>query len=586
MVYGKLFMLLSPHDEREFVLEKQMVTLGRASDNDIVLPSPMISRHHARLQFSPDPLIEDVGSALGTSVGDQRIAEPCPLHSGDIISLAGVRLRFEAPRPDEIAPHTVVDLTDQAPAGLEKAALKATLTHTLLDAASDVAAEASRQDATLQVVVAESGPRLIIREEGISRDVRLGHEPLLIGRAAACQVVLSSGGCSRRHATVSPQGNEYVLTDTGSTNGTLVNGELIAGPHRLVDGDIITIGEAVIVYRGDKHDMLAPPLIHAEHRGGRQPVVFIPGLMGSELRRGRRVLWPNYPYLLSHPTALLPNSGPVEVAGIVSEVVVVPHFLKLDAYNRLTQYLETSMGYLLGIDLLEFPYDWRQDNRIIAGQLAAAIRSWRTTMGHGRVTIIAHSMGGLIARYYLDQLGGAEDVGRFIVMGTPHKGTAKIVATMLSGVGATPFDLAREKMRTVTLNGPSLYQILPRYPCVFDQAGKQVDLFADDSWLAEEHRPLLAGAAEFLAALHPQATVPTLCIFGYGRPTPSRIVVERQQQVLKLRRYDIEPVGDGGVVEESAILDGAEIHPVRQDHGALFTDPDVQRRLRYELMKH
>ncbi len=41
-----------------------------------------------------------------------------------------------------------------------------------------------------------------------------------------------------------------------------------------------------------------------------------------------------------------------------------------------------------------------------------------------RVDIVAHSLGGLIARYYIEHLGGAEQVGRLITIGSPHKGSA------------------------------------------------------------------------------------------------------------------------------------------------------------------
>ena len=586
MLHGKLFFVLSAKDEREFVLEKQTITLGRAADNDIFLPSPMVSRYHARLTFTPDPLLEDLGSSLGTTIGGEKISAPRPLQSGDIFSLADIRLRFEAPRPEETALRTIVDVANPGKPRLERAAIKATMTHTLLDVSPAVAAEASRQDATLQVVIAESGPRLVVREANLSRDVPLGKDPLVIGRAATCQLLLSSMGISHRHAEIWPQGDRYVVQDLGSTNGTLVNGEPITAPYFLADGDLISVGEAVVVYKSGKHQSLSFPGVQRSGSGARRPVVIVPGLMGSELRRGKLEIWPNYPYILSHPNILQPSSGPVDVVGMISEVVVVPHLIKLDGYSRLTQYLETNVGYMAGVDLLEFPYDWRQDNRLTAELLAARIVAWRQRMGHGPVTIIAHSMGGLVSRYYLDHLGGDEHVERLIVMGTPNLGIARGAITMLSGAGASPFNVARDKTRDIALNGPAYYELLPRYPCVVDTRGNEVDLFDDDSWLTAEHRHFLAGAAEFWDALNPQVTVSTLCIFGYGRPTPCRCVVERQDGALKLRSYDIEPVGDGGVAEQSAILEGADIHPVRQNHGALFTDPDVQRRLRLELMRH
>ncbi len=44
-------------------------------------------------------------------------------------------------------------------------------------------------------------------------------------------------------------------------------------------------------------------------------------------------------------------------------------------------------------------------------------------MGGGRVDLVAHSMGGLVARCYLQLLGGARRVDRLVTLGTPHQGT-------------------------------------------------------------------------------------------------------------------------------------------------------------------
>lgn len=76
---------------------------------------------------------------------------------------------------------------------------------------------------------------------------RFVEERILLGRAPECTIPLHDHGVSWQHATITPHGNdEYVLTDLHSTNGTLVNGALIAGPHRLSDGDKIVAGETVI----------------------------------------------------------------------------------------------------------------------------------------------------------------------------------------------------------------------------------------------------------------------------------------------------------------------------------------------------
>lgn len=67
-------------------------------------------------------------------------------------------------------------------------------------------------------------------------------DPLfLVGRDAQCDLVISDRQVSRRHAVVSQEDDQYVLKDLGSKNGTFVNGQELAGPYALQDGDEIQI---------------------------------------------------------------------------------------------------------------------------------------------------------------------------------------------------------------------------------------------------------------------------------------------------------------------------------------------------------
>jgi pSer/pThr/pTyr-binding forkhead associated (FHA) protein len=61
--------------------------------------------------------------------------------------------------------------------------------------------------------------------------------------------VVADPGASRRHAQIRHQDRGYVLTDLGSTNGTLVNGEFVNGSRPLMQGDRITIGNTVLEFR-------------------------------------------------------------------------------------------------------------------------------------------------------------------------------------------------------------------------------------------------------------------------------------------------------------------------------------------------
>jgi triacylglycerol lipase len=72
--------------------------------------------------------------------------------------------------------------------------------------------------------------------------------------------------------------------------------------------------------------------------------------------------------------------------------------------------------------LRAFSYDWRQSNTVIAQQISAEVDALLQRTGAKKVDIVAHSMGGLSARWYLKFLGGTAKVDRFVSIGTPHHG--------------------------------------------------------------------------------------------------------------------------------------------------------------------
>lgn len=87
--------------------------------------------------------------------------------------------------------------------------------------------------------VARPEPHLVLDN---GERVTLGAEPAVIGRLAGCAVVVSDLNVSRKHAQVRRQGGVFVVSDLGSTNGTLVNGARIDGECVLQDGDVISVG--------------------------------------------------------------------------------------------------------------------------------------------------------------------------------------------------------------------------------------------------------------------------------------------------------------------------------------------------------
>lgn len=72
-------------------------------------------------------------------------------------------------------------------------------------------------------------------------------EQLTIGRDATNGVAINDAEVSRKHARLVFQGGKYVLEDLGSTNGTFVNGQRLAGQVVLKPGDVVSLGEQIVL---------------------------------------------------------------------------------------------------------------------------------------------------------------------------------------------------------------------------------------------------------------------------------------------------------------------------------------------------
>jgi hypothetical protein len=76
----------------------------------------------------------------------------------------------------------------------------------------------------------------------------LSKEAVVIGRMEGCDVILPDAGVSRRHAEIRREGDEWVVIDLGSTNGTEINGKRV-NRHRLTPGDRLVLGETTLEFR-------------------------------------------------------------------------------------------------------------------------------------------------------------------------------------------------------------------------------------------------------------------------------------------------------------------------------------------------
>ena len=428
-------------------------------------------------------------------------------------------------------------------------------------------------------------PHLVFHLPHHTWEVQLTKDSMTIGRGDRTDVSIPDESVSVQHALIERRGKDYVIRDTGSTNGLWL-GKGRVEEHRLRDGDVLRLGRAKLVFKGgftsDELTLIGTPRI--DGKPARRPVVFVPGLMGSELWIGSERLWPDLRRIISNPELFrLPGDPRIEARGIVNEVVIVPHIIEQRQYSALGDYLVAGLGYTRGTDLLEFAYDWRHDVRLAAQRLAETIEGWQVT---APITIIAHSLGTLVTRYYVERLGGKRFVERIVLMGGPHYGTPKGLAGILSGPGLLPFGMGDERMRAVLATFPCAYQILPIYPCVVDQNGNYIDVLEDQTWLPQSQRPFLSAARSFRRELGTVSSVPTVSIFGYGLKTKLRIKIDRGPDGQWQKVDFVEDMaGDQSVPSGSAVLKDSEIHPVFQEHGSLYVDDDVRMRLKVELTR-
>ena len=245
------------------------------------------------------------------------------------------------------------------------------------------------------------------------------------------------------------------------------------------------------------------------------PVIVIPGLFGSKLRNratGAEV-WPgSAATILFHDyrdIALDFDRATLEVKpDDVEAFDIADAALGQDFYHQLLDTLQRFGGYVRGRPgeaprkderrYYVYAYDWRQDNVDSVLGLERLIEAIRRDYGDPslRVDIIAHSMGGLIARYYLrygpvDVLDGSEQlvtlygatrVRKLVLLGTPNMGSASSLHAFIAGEPIVFTRIPQEVLATL----PSGYQLFP-HPLVtwlIDTSGGALDddLFDGATW--------------------------------------------------------------------------------------------------------
>ncbi|HRJ56162.1 MAG TPA: FHA domain-containing protein [Anaerolineales bacterium] len=211
-----------------FELIKSEIVIGRDEGVDVVIPTPAVSRRHAKLSMEGNGyVIEDLGSSNGTFVNGERLRARKALNAGDEIKLGqAITLSYTAPATQESQKTAV----RPAPA---KPSQPAHLMQTMIG-----------EEPVVRSGTALGPPRLVVTIAGEKQQTyTLTSQSLSIGRVEGNDIVIPSQIVSSRHARLDKvDGGYQVSVIPEAKNPMLFEGRPLEGPRVLRHGDLLRLG--------------------------------------------------------------------------------------------------------------------------------------------------------------------------------------------------------------------------------------------------------------------------------------------------------------------------------------------------------
>lgn len=209
-----LIMRRGPEPGTIYRLNTPVVSIGRGNRSTIIIQDNEVSRDHVRLVLKDGVYeIEDLNSSNGTFINGQDITgskwtlqNTCIIELGDSITL---EFRPGEPGTDDLRTSRTANTFD------DTQFLQSYLVYL------------GRDENSQPAVYPLSGMNITV------------------GRSTACNIVVIEPELSREHFRLSLVGRTYSITDLGSTNGTMLNNEILEDTRPLNNGDIIQVGRSL-----------------------------------------------------------------------------------------------------------------------------------------------------------------------------------------------------------------------------------------------------------------------------------------------------------------------------------------------------
>ncbi len=347
-------------------------------------------------------------------------------------------------------------------------------------------------------------------------------------------------------------------------------------------------------------------------------IVLLPGITGSVLSKNGKDIWAasvggifNFIRTLgdSLESLALAEDDPsrdeapdgIVATRVMPDIHLIPGLWSIDGYGKVRNTILERFAVKEGENYIEFPYDWRRTNaasaRLLKKTVEPKLEAWRQKSGNpdARLILIAHSMGGLVSRWYLEMLDGWEQTRSLITFGTPYRGSVNAVENLHHGMNKKigPFSLV--DLTAALRSFASIYELLPIYRCV-DTGGPELLRVAEVSNFPhidqQRAQAALAFHHQIRDAVSEHGEDPAYALGGY-RVHPITGIEQPTNQSVRLHGDRVEVLrtwkgkdlsGDGTVPRVSAvpleITDAQTGMFAGEKHGSLQNDTAVLTHLR------
>lgn len=250
---------------QRYYFDKDVLSVGRARDNDIVIENLSVSRNHARIKRQDGKFtLVDMNSSNGTLVNGVRVTKADVAHNDEILIGKHTLLFLDTAQPSMRDTGTKEQGPPAAAAAAAAAAGPPKASQSRVPMPPPASASLPPPAAPPAPEPSTYLPEGVIGSLQVTRGKQQGHffrvyaAETMIGRAPVNEVRVHDWLVSNKHAAIRRQNDNYFVRDLGSWRGTELNGLPLQRETQLKSGDVLLVGTTLLTFA--IMDALAIPL--------------------------------------------------------------------------------------------------------------------------------------------------------------------------------------------------------------------------------------------------------------------------------------------------------------------------------------